>query len=668
MSTLSLRETPGKYSRARAVFGRQLIASLAATVTVIGYLGISAIASADIFPTNRVAVWQGNVGVEGGIPNVTTVYASLTPANTLTDINNAINSCPSNQVVMLGAGTYNLSGGITIIQRNGVVLRGQGTNTILKFTGNPYLANILIEGDWKSAIWNGVDGQVNWTGNYALGTTNITLSSTAGLSVGKVICLDQLNDFDDVNAANAYETTGGSIPGCGGSDGCNDCGRSCGTRTQQQYVRVKAINGTTVTISPPVAMPNWKASQAPQAWWINNTAVMCGIEDLCIDGTASNPNNYAANISLWNTWNCWVKNVRSTNNLTGSGNSSHVHFQQSGRAEIRHSYFYGTKAVGASVNYGLLPIMASSCLVEDNIFNRIGSPVLPNYAVCANAFAFNYATNNENGSTALGHFFWFHGSHGCMNLMEGNYGQGARGDYFHGSGGYNTVFRNCFTGWEPTKNFNIYPILIEVTNRSWNIVGNVLGMSGKQNRYESLCTGTKYTSAIYSAGWNDIGAGDDPQSVATLYRHGNYDVVNNAIVWSATNADHTIPNSLLYSGKPAWFGDRPWPPYNPAQPSAAAITNIPAGYRAVFGVDPPAGTNTNVVCNPGPLAVNRTGTNLIISWTNTPCTYLLQYNNSVTSGNNWSNATQTPVLSGNRYYVTNPLSSAFRAYRLHLSP
>ena len=618
---------------------------------------------ADIIPPNRAAVWQGNAGVEGGIPNVTTIYASLTTANTLADINNAIQDCPSNQVVMLGPGTYNLSGGITLIQRNGVVLRGQGTNTILKFSGNPYLGNILIEGAWQSAIWNGVDGLVNWTGGYSLGATNITLASTAGLSVGSVICLDQLNDFDDVNAANAYETTGTGIPGCDASTGCNDCGRACGTRTQQQYVRVRAISGNTVTISPPLAMPNWRASQAPQAWWVSRTALMCGIEDLCIDGTASSPNNYGANIAFWNAWNCWVKNVRSTNNLVGSGNSTHAHFQQSGRIEIRHSYFYGTRAIGY-VNYGLLPIMASSCLVEDNIFNHIGSPVLPNYAVTANVFSYNYATNMENGSTAISHAFWFHGSHGCMNLIEGNFANGVRGDYFHGSGGYNTVFRNCFSGWEAGKNFNTYPVLIEVTNRSWNIVGNVLGQSGKQNHYESICTAPKYTSAIYSAGWNDIGAGDDPQTVATLYRHGNYDVVNNSIVWSSTNADHTIPPSLLYGSKPAWFGDRPWPPYDPGLPASAAITNIPAGYRAIFGVDPP----TQPSCNPGPLLVQRVGSNVIVSWTNTPCSYALQFNTSVTNALGWNNVPQSPVLIGNRYYVTNAMSAGFRAYRLHALP
>ncbi len=650
----------GPMARCTREAGRAcVVAGLAVLVFVTSPLPLFG----QIIPANRVATWQGNAGVEGGIPNVTNVYVTLTPANTITDINNAINSCPSNQVVMLGAGTYNLSAGITIIQRNGVVLRGQGTNTHLIFSGTPYMANILIEGDWRSAIWNGVDGLVNWTNGYAPGSSNLVLSSTSGLTVGQIICLDQMNDLDDVDAANAYETTGGSIPGCSTNTGCIDCGRDCGERTQQQYVRVTAIAGNTITITPPLAMPNWRASQSPQVWWIKSTAKMCGVEDLCIDGTASNPDNYSANIALWNTWNCWVKNVCSTNNYTGSGSSTHVQIQQSGRAEVRHSYFYGTKAY-ASVNYGLLPIMTSSALIEDNIFNAIGAAVLPNYAVSANVFSFNYGTNMANGSTAISHTFWFHGSHGCMNLIEGNYANGVRGDYFHGSGGYNTVFRNCLSGWEPGKNFNTYPVLIEVTNRSWNIVGNVLGTAGQQNKYESFCTGPQYSSAIFSVGWNDIGAGNDTQTVATVYIHGNWDTVNKTIMWNPTNSNHTIPASLIYSSKPSWFGTCPWPPYDPASPSSAAITNIPAGYRAVFGVDP----TVEPVCNPGPLSVVRVGANLLISWTNTPCTYVLQYSYSVTNLNAWTNVSQTPVLSGNRYYVTNPISSGFRAYRLRLTP
>ena len=89
----------------------------------------------EIIPTDRRATWQGNVGVQGGIPIRTTVYQTLNPGATAAQINSAIASCPAGQVVYLSAGTYNLSGAINLTKSN-VTLRGAGpSSTILKFSG-----------------------------------------------------------------------------------------------------------------------------------------------------------------------------------------------------------------------------------------------------------------------------------------------------------------------------------------------------------------------------------------------------------------------------------------------------------------------------------------------------------------------------------------------------
>ena len=94
--------------------------------------------------------------------------------------------------------------------------------------------------------------------------------------------------------------------------------------------------------------------------------------------------------------------------------------------------------------------------------------------------------------------------------------------------------------------------------------------------------------------------------------HGNYDYVNRTISWEPTVADHSLPSSLYLSSKPAWFGDRPWPPFDPQNPSAATVTNIPPGYRYVLGVDPPTGPPNaapfigQVTMNPGSPAPTNT--------------------------------------------------------------
>ncbi len=556
---------------------------------------------ADVIPANRVATWQGTVGIPGGIPNVTTVYTTLSSSATLAQINSAIASCPSNQAVVLPTGTFTIPGQIIFNNRNGVVLRGSGTGTVLKFTSSPYFANILVEGSSASVIWNSASGTANWTGGYTQGSSNITVSATTGLSVGMMICLDQLNDNNDVNAANAWETTGTGAPGCSGARGCADCSRSCGSRSQQQFTKVTGISGTTVSIWPPVQMPNWRASQTPQIWWINGIAQKCGIENMTIDGSSSSPGSgYGANICFWNTWNCWVKDVKSVNYLGGGGESSHVQFQQSGGGEVRHNYFYGTRAA-SSMSYGVLLNMASSVLVEDNILEGIYAPVMFDYGASANAICYNYFTNMFDNAQTMAASAWFHAAHTCMNLLEGNYGNQFRGDYFHGSSGYNTVYRNYLTGWEPNKSDNEYPINLTVTNRYWNIAGNVLGKAGFHTKVDSLSTGSWSANAIYDIGWNNAGVSaglaNDNVTVTTLYRHGNYDVVTKGILWDASNTDHTIPASLVYSSRPAWYGGV-WPPFDPANGAALtananAFTNIPAGYRAIRGTDPQAGPVNN---------------------------------------------------------------------------
>jgi len=51
-----------------------------------------------IVATSRSVDWR-NVGIPGGIPNRTTVCATLNPGATAAQINSAIASCPSGQVV-----------------------------------------------------------------------------------------------------------------------------------------------------------------------------------------------------------------------------------------------------------------------------------------------------------------------------------------------------------------------------------------------------------------------------------------------------------------------------------------------------------------------------------------------------------------------------------------
>src|SRR5207247_568382 len=286
----------------------------------------------------RLAVDLSQAGVTGGIPNRTTICSTLNPGATVAQITNAIAACPSGQVVFLNAGTYNLSGALSIA-RSDVTLRGAGPDqTKLVFSSGSGCGNttavVCVSG---SGQWSGgPDNLTTWTAGYAQGTTVITLASVTNLAVGQVLILDQLDDAADPGTVYVCGTLSCSSEGqaAGGGRG--------GNRAQMQFAEVKAINTTTrqVPISPGLYMPNWRASQSPSAWWANTLAQNVGIENLLLDNRTAG----AGSITVFNNaYKSWMKNIASI----GGGSRSHVDQQYSANLVVRDSFFWG--ASGANL-------------------------------------------------------------------------------------------------------------------------------------------------------------------------------------------------------------------------------------------------------------------------------------------------------------------------------
>src|SRR6185436_9933178 len=152
----------------------------------------------NIIDGDRKTQWN-QAGIPEGIPHRTVTCATLSPGVTVIEINAAIKSCPSGQVVWLTAGTYNLSAGITFVgSEHKITLRGAGPDkTILVFSAadgcGGIWANICVSESYKWASPASYGSNVSdWTAGYAQGTTQINLTNTSGLSVGSIIILDQL--------------------------------------------------------------------------------------------------------------------------------------------------------------------------------------------------------------------------------------------------------------------------------------------------------------------------------------------------------------------------------------------------------------------------------------------------------------------------------------------
>ena len=529
------------------------------------------VAPPEVIAQSRRVDWSG-AGVAGGIPQRPTgTCASLDAGATAADINAAIAACGNGGVVYLNAGTYNLTAGITFRGVSNVTLRGAGPEqTVLRFTGSDPCgglhANVCVIG-W-SRVWSGnvpAANIRNWTAGYEKGTTRITLDSTAGIAVGSVLVLDQVNDTADGGNVIVSDTVG-QFSLEGGAPGRRN-------RAQQQFVQVTAITGSEVTISPGLYMPNWRGSQEPQVWWWGETAFMNGVEDLALDHSGSTE---TSGIGFQNAYNGWVKNVKSMH-----PKRNHVWLNQAARIEVRDCYFYGTKTA-ASMSYGVESFTSSDDLVINNIFHRVTSPIMlgPN---SGSVFAYNYMIDMMYylSTWMMAGIVGGHDAGTGMNLFEGNAGNQFTMDLYHGTGNFATLFRNHLTGTEPGKSQwgNTTPVNIWAFNRYVNIVGNVLGTAGYHRIYEDSLAPQAARGwperSIYVLGFSGSGEhqplGNDPLVMSTMLRWGNFDYATSQTRWNIDElpaghpvpATQQLPASLFLAARPEWWGATPWPAIGP---------------------------------------------------------------------------------------------------------
>jgi len=530
-----------------------------------------------ILSPTRATDWR-NAGVQGGIPNRTTICATLNPGATATQINNAISACPSGQVVFLNAGTYTLGSGISF-QKSNVTLRGAGANqTKLIINGSVGGCGLglssairLCSGGTNLGGGGGSpDHTATWTAGYAQSTTVVTLSNVTGLSVGNVLFLDQLNDGSDGWPA------AGDIFVCEGT-GCSNQGGNNYARSgrdQVQVVTVTAINGNNVTISPGLHMPNWRSSQSPGAWWGNTVIKNSGIEDLTVDFTSSG----VPGIVIANALNCWTKGIRWLKmNATGS-EMYHVMILNGARITTRDSYFYGA-TVAANTQYTYTPHVSSNLLFENNILHHNPSPVVANDPESGSVISYNYFDD----SFYTGAGVIQHNTGDAMNLFEGNNLSNFTSDVIHGTHHFLTYFRNHVDGYahNPGGVDSNAGFEFRTHSRFFNVIGNVIGHS-HFTTYETL--NARNGDAIFDLGWMGDASGtpvsNDSNVNRTVMRWGNWDNVNNGTRFAAlevpsalTNfanlipASQTLPPSFYLSARPAWWstpwGTPAWPPIGP---------------------------------------------------------------------------------------------------------
>ena len=522
----------------------------------------------DIIPDDRKIDW-GFAGIPGGIPERTEICATIDSTvygNGTIDarevIQNALDSCPDEQVVFLPEGTYLVDGTIHIYDYD--TLRGAGpSKTILKHTGG-YSRSIV---DMRGSIYWQL-ASLHKTHNVLAAekdSTVITLSETSGITPGDILLINQLNDNSLVDPV--------------GVEGkCTYCGYENGDRTLGQLVEVEAVNDHQVTLNLPLHW-TYDTDLDPWAYQVDAYAMIrnAGLEDLTL--TQDDP-EVEFMIEMDGAQYSWVRNVEIQNIQRRA-----MWIIDSLQNEIRECYIHaGIDGYGRDRGYGiLLDVHSSNNLVEDNILSTIdGGGVMTAGGASGNVIAYNYIHN-----ILFDDPWWLiaspsinHAPHPKMNLWEGDIGIKAEGDIIHGSASHNTIFRSRMAGWQSdTITTRNNAIEFAAKNTYMNVVGSVLGTSGKSNRYEVL-PGQPYDDWSEIAIWVlGVGSGvDDPNIAATLLRHGNYDYVTNSVMWDPGIINHNLPDSLYLGGRPDWWcQEAPWPPIGPDV--AGYYNDIPAKRR-----------------------------------------------------------------------------------------
>ena len=496
------------------------------------------------------------------------VCTTIGPSVSTAQINSAISGCAAGTVVVLNAGTYNLSGTITL--KNNVTVRGAGASSTL-------LKGVAFQFGTFGGASSGWSRLTSASSNFTRYTNQITVSGGSAPSVG-LAWLAQCNT--GLSATDGSFTNWNSSVKCGGSYNQSAalhslfiCGpdSSCAENGggdpnpefQQQWVYITNVTGSgpwVVTFTPGLYMQNWDYSRTATLAWGAGIGVGMGLEDLSTEGSLTMMGSYAS----------WTKGVR----VVQTNASTALTVQTSAHCLVANSYIQSVNS-GNTIYVFQDGAMGYGRGVSDTLFlNNIilGGLVEGGGSNEGNVYAFNYIRDNAL-NYALHEFEHEPGS--AFLLREGNETGNTQDDDTWGSHTLNTWFRNYYMAADPNGSSvsNLNSITIGSWARFENIIGNALGGPGSTS-YEANGYCGNYVYCI------NKGDGTYPQNDATtsasLMRWGNYAECTsdstggnhcNTVSWDSGE----VPTSI--SGTDGSFNNPVPSNYN--LPSSFFMNNIP---------------------------------------------------------------------------------------------
>jgi hypothetical protein len=555
----------------------------------------------------------------GGIPNRTTICATVNPlgggADDTSNINNAIAACPLGQVVSLAAGTFTINEGSIIQLNKAITLRGAGpTATFLTrtngaqvgsyFPGSKQSELIRISGSSASG------STVALTADAAQGSNSVQVSSAAGYSVGEIVLLDEASGSgwqpDRVNpnteqiwASPDYRVVWNihnpSMGGDDGAPGIYSYFQIHSDHPTNEMHQISAISGNTITFDSPVTI-SYRVSHGAQLTPMLTGPTNAGVEELAVKGGDN------GNIRFEGAAYAWAKDIDSSYWLNEG-----FAIDRSFRVQLEGIYIHDAVwPVPGGGGYAISFAFGSSeDLIENSISMRANKVMVARSSGTGSVIAYNYMDDGfisgSDGWVEIGlNASHLVGSHHV--LFEGNWGFNIDSDQTHGNSIYHTFFRNWATGYRAAFTDYLNEVLIDDINNKpggngplragaahayaywFSFIGNVLGTSGHTSGWNYNCISGPNSipgNCIWELGWVDIAPqGYDPNVASTAIQDGNYDYLTNTIHWASNDTAHTLPNSLFLTQKPAFFNagsGYTWPWVNPA--GSPQLSTLPAKAR-----------------------------------------------------------------------------------------
>jgi len=510
-----------------------------------------------------------------GLPVRTTVCDTVAPGDA-GELQSVLDGCDPGTVVVLEAGTYTIPS--TVYVPSGVVLRGNGS------VGADATRVVLADGADGPVLAIGPEGVFDQTcyenSNYTAGAGvaltadapkgSRTISIAPGdtpFAAGDFALVDELNDDTIIS------------PGDSNGAFARQAERVLGQRVE--IIAVDAVTGT-LTLAGPL---HWTFRESLQAQVTRGNYPVtrwAGIEHLWVQGGRGLGNwlgQRAGGIDVSNAAYCWVKDVQTD----GTTNGMHVTLTGTNRCVVRDSHLHNSAQYGfGQDNYGIVVRCAGADnLVENNVARYMNKPILFNNSGGGNVVGYNYVDNQWSLDSSGGDQWQeasidIHCTFPHMELVEGNFAPHIAASTTHGNAGYLTYFRNYASSqlapdpivWSlPSlpQTGNVAAMQFDETDHHMTVIGSVLGSTTDA----SLGVPTSLGTADVSAAYLSYGGGspsifqlgpEDSASVTTLRLHANFDTVNGAVTYDPALPEGTLPASLYYSSRPAWWpSDAAWP-------------------------------------------------------------------------------------------------------------